>query len=46
MKSLRPQRLAKAIQLSLLLSLPAIAAAQDQPARPPPPRSAPPPSIP
>lgn len=30
MKSLRPQTLAKAIQLSLLLSLPAIAAAQDQ----------------
>jgi iron complex outermembrane receptor protein len=32
MKSLRPKSLAKAIQLSLLLSLPAVAAAQDQPA--------------
>lgn len=31
MKSLRPKTLAKAIQLSLLLSLPAVAAAQDQP---------------
>lgn len=29
MKSLRPQRLAKAIQLSLLLALPAVATAQD-----------------
>ncbi|MFC5576971.1 TonB-dependent receptor [Lysobacter niabensis] len=32
MKSLRPKTLAKAIQLSLLLSLPVVAAAQDQPA--------------
>jgi len=31
MKSLRPKTLAKAIQLSLLLSLPAVAAAQDAP---------------
>lgn len=33
MKSLRPQTLAKAIQLSLLLSLPAVAAAQDENAK-------------
>jgi iron complex outermembrane receptor protein len=40
MKSLRPKTLAKAIQLSLLLSLPAVAAAQDQPAPATPERSA------